>query len=86
MTQAMKATGLFPPIVVQMVSVGEDTGKVDDLLLHVADYYDAQVSFMVDNLTTLIEPLLLLVLGGGVLTMALGIFLPMWNLMSVFRK
>ena len=84
--QSMKATGLFPPIVVQMVSVGEETGKVDELLLHVANYYDTQVSFMVDNLTTLIEPMLLLVLGGGVLTMALGIFLPMWNLMSIFRK
>ena len=86
MAQSMKASGVFPPIVVQMVSVGEDTGKVDELLLHVADYYDMQVGFMVDNLTTLIEPMLLLVLGCGVLTMALGIFLPMWNLMSIFTK
>jgi len=83
---SMKSTGLFSSIVVQMVSVGESTGKVDELLLHVSDYYDSQVAFTVDNLTSLIEPMLLLVLGFGVLLMALGIFLPMWNLMALFVK
>lgn len=86
MSGAMKATGYFPPVVVQMVSIGEDTGKLDELLLHVAGYYDGEVSYMVENITALIEPILLLVLGCGVLLMALGIFLPMWNMMSLFRK
>ena len=86
MVEPMKISGLFPPVVIQMVSVGEDTGKMPELLLHVADYYDSQVDYIVENLTTLIEPILLLVLGCGVLLMALGIFLPMWNMMSLFTR
>ena len=81
----MRSSRLFPPIVIQMVSVGEDTGKVDELLLFVADYYDAQVEYTIENFTSLIEPLLLLVLGCAVLFMGLGIFLPMWNLMALFK-
>ena len=56
------------------------------MLIHVSDYYDEQVDFTISNLTSLIEPILIFVLGLGVLFMALGIFLPMWNLMSIFRK
>jgi len=82
----MKASGLFPPIVTQMVTVGEETGKLDELLIHVSDYYDEQVDYTINNLTSLIEPILIFFLGLGVLFMALGIFLPMWNLMSIFKK
>ncbi|MDD5408908.1 MAG: type II secretion system F family protein [Candidatus Omnitrophica bacterium] len=84
--EPMKVSGLFPPIVTQMVSVGEETGKLDELLIHVSDYYDEQVDYTINNLTSLIEPILIFVLGLGVLFMALGIFLPMWNLMSIFKK
>lgn len=84
--EPMKISGLFPPIVTQMVSVGEETGKLDDLLIHVSNYYDEQVDYTINNLTSLIEPILIFVLGLGVLFMALGIFLPMWNLMSIFKK
>jgi MSHA biogenesis protein MshG len=86
MSEPMKISGLFPPIVTQMVAVGEETGKLDDLLIHVSNYYDEQVDYMISNLTSLIEPILIFVLGLGVLFMALGIFLPMWNLMSIFKK
>jgi len=86
MSEPMKMSGLFPPIVTQMVAVGEETGKLDELLIHVSNYYDEQVDYSVNNLTSLIEPILIFVLGLGVLFMALGIFLPMWNLMSIFRK
>lgn len=86
MAEPMKVSGIFPPIVVQMVSAGEETGKVDQLLLHVSDYYDAQAEYTISNLTSLIEPILILVLGSGVLFMALGIFLPMWNVMSLFKR
>jgi type II secretory pathway component PulF len=85
MSEPMKISGMFPPVVIQMVSAGEATGKVDELLLHVSDYYDSQVDYMIKNLTTLIEPILIFVLGCAVLFMALGIFLPMWNLMQLFR-
>ncbi|MFA7294706.1 MAG: type II secretion system F family protein, partial [Candidatus Omnitrophota bacterium] len=84
--EPMKVSGLFPPIVTQMVAVGEDTGKLDELLIHVSNYYDEQVDYTISNLTSLIEPILIFVLGLGVLFMALGIFLPMWNLMSIFKK
>jgi type II secretory pathway component PulF len=85
MAEPMKASKMFPVMVVQMVAVGEETGKVDELLLHVADYYDSQVSYIVTNLITLIEPILIFILGAGVLFLALGIFLPIWNLIHVFR-
>ncbi|MBL7210449.1 MAG: type II secretion system F family protein [Candidatus Omnitrophica bacterium] len=86
MTEPMKVSGIFPPVVVQMVSAGEETGKVDELLLHVSDYYDAQAEYTISNLTSLIEPILILVLGSGVLFMAMGIFLPMWNVMNLFKR
>lgn len=82
----MKISGLFPPIVTQMAAVGEETGKLDELLIHVSNYYDEQVDYTINNLTSLIEPILIVVLGSGVLFMALGIFLPMWNLMSIFKS
>lgn len=86
MSEPMKVSGLFPPIVTQMVAVGEETGKLDELLIHVSNYYDEQVDYTINNLTSLIEPILIFALGLGVLFMALGIFLPMWNLMSIFKK
>jgi MSHA biogenesis protein MshG len=86
MSEPMKISGLFPPIVTQMVAVGEETGKLDELLIHVSNYYDEQVNYTITNLTSLIEPILIFILGLGVLFMALGIFLPMWNLMSIFKR
>jgi type II secretory pathway component PulF len=81
----MEASGLFPPLVVQMMAVGEETGNIDTMLNKVSDYYDADVEYTLRNLSTMIEPLLLLVIGGMVLFIALGIFLPMWNLISLFK-
>lgn len=85
MSEPMKVSGLFPPVVIQMVYAGEQTGRVDDLLLSVADYYDRETEYMIKNLTTYIEPILIFFLACGVLVMALAIFLPMWNLIKVFR-
>lgn len=85
MSEPMKLSGMFPPAVVQMVSAGEATGKVDELLLHVSDYYDSQADYTISNLTASIEPILIFVLSCGVLFIALAIFLPMWNLMSLFK-
>lgn len=86
MLEPMKASGMFPPIVTQMVAVGEETGRLAELLLHVSDYYDSQVDYIIGNLVSLIEPILIFVLGCGVLFMALAIFLPMWNMMSLFKS
>ena len=85
MLAPMRASGLFPPVVTQMVAVGEETGKLDELLTHVSDYYDSQIDYTINNLVSLIEPILILFLGGTVLFIALGIFMPMWGLMKVFK-
>ena len=85
LAEPMKASGLFPDIVIQMTKIGEETGKIDDLLLKVSDYYDSQVNYTVKNLTILIEPILIFIIGMMILVLALAIFLPMWSLVSVFR-
>ena len=58
---------------------------MDDLLLRVSDYYDSQVNYSVKNLAVLIEPILIFLIGIMVIILALAIFMPMWNLISVFR-
>jgi type II secretory pathway component PulF len=83
---AMKQDKIFPPIVTQMVSLGEESGKLDSLLLKVSDFFDTQIDMTIRSMTSLLEPILILFLGFGVLTMALSVFLPMWNLISVFKK
>ena len=83
---SMKQEKIYPPVVVQMISLGEETGKLDELFVKVSNFFDAQIDMMILNMTSLLEPLLISVLGLGVLTMALSVFLPMWNLMSVFKK
>jgi type II secretory pathway component PulF len=82
----MQTSGLFPPLVIQMVAVGEETGQLDTMLNKVSDYYDMDVEYTLRNLSTMIEPILLLFIGGMVLLLALGIFMPMWNLLSLFKK
>jgi len=79
------ATQLFPALVIQMIMVGEETGNISDMLLEVADFYEAEVDAEVKNLAIAIEPILLSVIGAMVLVLALGIFLPMWNLSSAMK-
>jgi len=86
LAEPMEASGLFPPLVVQMVAVGEETGELEPLLNRVSDYYDREVDYGLRNLSTMIEPILLLIIGCMVLLLALGIFLPMWNLINLFQK
>jgi len=77
--------GLFPPLVIQMIMVGEETGNISDMLLEVADFYEAEIDAELKNLASVIEPFLLVVIGCMVLVLALGIFLPMWNLSSAMH-
>jgi type II secretory pathway component PulF len=86
MASSMKQEKIFPPIVVQMISLGEESGKLDDLLIRTADFFDSQVDLMIQSLTSMIEPVLILMLGLGVLVMALSIFLPMWNLVYIIKR
>lgn len=79
------ATGLFPPMVLQMISVGEETGAIDALLIEVADYYEREVDNDLKNLSSSIEPILIVIMGIMVLILALGVFLPMWDLAAAAR-
>ena len=76
------AARIFTPIVLQMIPVGEESGSIDELLLEIAEMYEREVDYEVDNLSARIEPILVVGLGIMVLIMALGIFLPIWDLSS----
>lgn len=80
------ATGMFPPLVLQMISVGEETGAIDELMFNVADYYEREVDYDIANLSTAIQPILIVFLSIMVFILALGVFLPMWDLVQVSRK
>ena len=79
------ATGVFDPVVLQMVAVGEETGEIDDLMGEIADMYEREVTIEVEGLTAKLEPLLLVFMGILVLVLALGVFLPMWDMASAAR-
>jgi len=85
LAEPLRGSAYFPPLVVKMLAVGEETGAVDKMLLRVSRYYDQDVDYAVKNLSTAIEPVLLIILGAAVLFTALAVFLPLWNLMNVFR-
>ena len=79
------ATGVFNPVVLQMVAVGEETGEIDALMNEIADMYEREVTIEVEGLTAKLEPILLVVMGVLVLILALGVFLPMWDLAAAAR-
>ena len=76
-------TGLFPPMVVQMISVGEATGALDSMLSKIATFYDDEVDVAVDNMTALLEPIMMVFLGGVVGGMIIAMYLPIFKLASV---
>jgi len=80
LTQTAIASKLFTPLVLQMISVGEDTGSVDDMLDEVATFYEREVDYDTKKLSSAIEPIMIIVIGIMVLILALGVFLPMWDL------
>ena len=74
------ASGVFTPVVLQMVMVGEESGSLDDMMLEIADMYQREVEYELKTLSAQIEPILIVTLGIMVLILALGVFLPMWDL------
>ena len=80
------ATGLFTPLVLQMISLGEETGALPELLNEVADHYKREVDYDLENLSAALEPILMIAVGGIVLVLALGIFLPMWDMVGAVGK
>ncbi|MCH7678006.1 type II secretion system F family protein [candidate division KSB1 bacterium] len=76
---------IFPPMVIQMISIGEQSGSLDTMLLNVSKHYDIEVEYAVKNLTSMIEPILTVGVGVIVLFLALAIFLPMWDLTTLAK-
>jgi MSHA biogenesis protein MshG len=74
------AAGVFTPVVLQMIGVGEETGAIDELMEEVAELYSNEVQYELKTLSQQIEPILIVFLGALVLVLALGVFLPMWDL------
>lgn len=84
LSTAINDTKLFPNMVVQMVSVGESSGSLSDMLNKIADYYEEEVNMVVDNLSSLLEPLIMLVLGVIIGGFVIAMYLPIFKIGSIF--
>jgi type IV pilus assembly protein PilC len=76
---------VFPPMVVQMLAVGEETGAVDTMLDKVSDFYNSEVEAAVDSLTSLIEPVLIAIIGGAVGASVIALYMPMFNIIKLIK-
>lgn len=84
-TSAAHATKMFTPLVLQMIAVGEETGSMEVLLDEVADYYERDVDYDLKRLSSAIEPIMIVIIAAMVLVLALGVFLPLWELSSTVK-
>ncbi|PWY55361.1 MSHA biogenesis protein MshG [Legionella qingyii] len=85
-SSAIDKTNLFPPLIIQMIVLGEESGTIDHLLDEVAEYYQREINYDIVRISDTIEPILLVIIGGMVLILALGVFLPTWNLASLVKQ
>ena len=85
MLRVSNQSKLFTPLVLQMVAVGEETGQIDQLLTDAADFYEGEVDYDLKNLTAKLEPILIGFVACIVLILALGIYLPMWDMLNVVK-
>jgi type IV pilus assembly protein PilC len=81
--EPLESSGVFPPMVVQMISVGESTGALDVMLSKIADFFDDEVDAAVANLTSLLEPLLMVFLGGAIGAIVVAMYLPIFQMASI---
>ncbi|MFO7608737.1 MAG: type II secretion system F family protein [Candidatus Krumholzibacteriia bacterium] len=79
----LKESGVFPPMVVQMIGIGEQTGALDEMLSKIADFYDDEVDAAVEALTAAIEPIMIVIMGGMVGSMLIAMYLPMFKMSSI---
>jgi MSHA biogenesis protein MshG len=84
--RAAIGTGVFTPVVLQMIAVGEESGTIDEMMEEIAGMYQSEVEYELKTLSQQIEPILIVLLGILVLVLALGIFLPVWDLGKVAIK
>ncbi len=81
-SKPMSRTTLFPPMVIQMIAVGEETGKLDEMLAKIADFYDMEVENSVEALTSVIEPIMVVGIGGIVGSVVVGMYLPIFTVIN----
>jgi type IV pilus assembly protein PilC len=79
----LNESGVFPTMVIQMISVGEETGALDSMLMKIANFYDDEVDAAVEALTSMIEPLLMVFLGGAIGTLVIAMYLPIFKMASI---
>ncbi len=85
MSAPLKEIAVFPPMVVQMINVGEDTGALDAMLDKISDFYDQEIESMTESLTALIEPIMIAVLGGIVGGMVIALYMPMFKIYELIK-
>ena len=81
-SEPLEETGVFPTMVVQMINVGEQVGALDTMLEKIADFYDEEVDQAVDNLTAMIEPFMMVFLGGMIGGLVVAMYLPMFDIIG----
>ena len=86
LSDPLKTSGLFPPMVTQMIAAGEQTGSTDTMLYQVCDHFESEAEHRVKNLVTALEPILIIFIAGMVLFLALSIFLPMWEMTKFVKQ
>lgn len=86
LTRTANQTGMFTPVVMQMFSVGEEAGNLEEMMTFIADFYEEEVDYDVKTLSDKLEPLIYVAIGGMVLVLALGIFVPMWDITQLAGK
>jgi type IV pilus assembly protein PilC len=85
LSQPLTNHPVFPPMVVQMMSVGEDTGALDAMLHKISEFYDQEVEATTESLTALIEPIMIAVLGGIVGSMVIALYMPMFKVFDLVK-
>jgi type IV pilus assembly protein PilC len=85
LAEPLKSSGVFPPMVIQMISVGEQTGALDAMLSKIADFYDDEVDTAVGALTALLEPLMIVVLGVIIGGLVVAMYLPIFKLVTLVK-
>ncbi|MFQ6613962.1 MAG: type II secretion system F family protein [Fidelibacterota bacterium] len=85
LTIPFRKSKMFPPLVIQMISVGEESGSLDEMLVNVSEHYDSLVDDAVDGLMAAIEPVMTIIIGSLVALLAAGMFMPMWGMIEAFQ-
>jgi len=85
LTDSMKQTGRFTPLVIQMVGVGETSGALDEMLVRITEYYDIELENAIKKMTSYIEPVLVLFMAVVVLFLMLAVMMPWWNMAKLFK-